>query len=89
MKGINSITPEEWDALNGKKDPVNQPAHYNHGEIECIDAIKAMLGQEGLMHACEANVLKYLWRWRYKGGVESLRKARWYIDRLIKEEVGE
>jgi hypothetical protein len=89
MKGINSITPEEWDALSGKSDPVNQPAHYKHGEVECIDAIKAMLGHEGLMHACEANVLKYLWRWRYKGGVESLRKARWYIDKLIKEEVGE
>lgn len=73
-----------------ENDPVNKPAHYKHsGDIECIDAIKAMLGREGLMHSCEANIVKYLWRWRYKGGVESLRKARWYLERLIKEEVGE
>ena len=68
-------------------DPVNSPSHYTHGGIECIDAIDAMLGRDGSMYAYEANVLKYLWRWRYKGGVESLRKARWYIDRLINKEV--
>lgn len=69
-------------------DPVEKPAHYTHGgDIECIDAIDAMLGREGSMYAYEANILKYIWRWRYKGGVESLRKARWYIDRLIKKEV--
>jgi hypothetical protein len=83
---INDATPEEWDRLS-KTDPVNSPSHYKHsGDIECIDAIRAMLGREGLMHSCEANIIKYLWRWRYKGGVESLRKARWYLEKLIKEE---
>lgn len=89
MSAINEITPAEWDALSGKSDPVNQPAHYKHGEVECIDAIKAMLGREGFIHYCEGNVLKYLWRWRYKGGVESLRKARWYLEKMIKTEVTE
>jgi hypothetical protein len=73
-----------------ENDPVNKPAHYKHsGDIECIDAIKAMLGREGFIYYCEGNAMKYMWRWRYKGGVESLRKCRWYIDRLIKTEVGE
>lgn len=84
---INNITPEQWDQLSGKSDPVNQPSHYKHsGDIECIDAIRAMLGREGFIHYCEGNVMKYLWRWRFKGGVESLRKARVYLEWAIKEE---
>jgi hypothetical protein len=32
----------------------------------------------------KGNVLKYVWRYRYKGKpVEDLKKARWYLDRLI------
>jgi hypothetical protein len=34
---------------------------------------------------CWQNAFKYLWRWPYKNGVEDLKKARWYIDRLIEE----
>jgi hypothetical protein len=33
---------------------------------------------------CKGNVMKYLWRHRYKGGVESLKKAKWYLDNLIR-----
>ena len=78
----------EWDRYAPSPDPVEKPSHYTHGgDIECIDAIDSMLGREGSMYAYEANILKYIWRWRYKGGVESLRKARWYIDRLINKEV--
>jgi hypothetical protein len=36
----------------------------------------------------EAQVLKYLSRWRRKGGRESLEKARWYLDRLIAKTPG-
>ena len=67
-------------------DPVN-PSHYKQGGIECIEAIKAATG-EGFTGYVWGNVLKYLWRWPKKGGVEDLKKARWYLDRLIKE-VGE
>ena len=64
-------------------DVVNKPAHYQ-GRIECIDAIEeATVGLEGIQAVCVANVLKYVWRWRRKNGVEDLRKARWYLDRLI------
>ena len=34
----------------------------------------------------EGSVIKYITRWRQKGGVEDLRKARWYVDRLIELE---
>lgn len=65
-------------------DVVNHPPHYQTGGIECIDVIEAVTADMKGMHAvCTANVLKYLWRWPKKGGVESLKKARWYLDRLI------
>lgn len=65
-------------------DTVNQPAHYTAGSIECIDALEAATtGLEGIEAVCTANAIKYLWRWKRKNGVECLKKARWYIDRLI------
>jgi hypothetical protein len=65
-------------------DNVNHPPHYNQGGIECIEAIKAALG-DGFPDYLRGNVIKYLWRYKEKGGVEDLRKAAWYLDRLIKE----
>jgi hypothetical protein len=65
-------------------DNVNHPAHYNQGGIECIEAIKAALG-DGFPDYLRGNVIKYLWRYDLKGGVEDLKKAAWYLDRAIKE----
>lgn len=64
-------------------DNVNHPSHYTFGEIECIDAIHAALGDDGFLAYCEGNAIKYLWRYRIKGGRESIAKARWYIDRML------
>lgn len=65
-------------------DKVNRPAHYTMGKIEAIDGIAAACaGLEGIEAVCTANSIKYLWRWKHKNGVEDLRKAAWYIDRLI------
>ncbi len=66
-------------------DNVNHPPHYASGGIECIEAIKAQLTREGYLGALHFNVAKYVWRWRDKGGVESLEKAQWYLTRLINE----
>ena len=55
-------------------DNVNHPAHYNQGGIECIEAIKAATGS-GFIKYCTGNVIKYLWRYDNKGGVEDLKKA--------------
>ena len=68
------------------KDNVNHPSHYTQGAIECIDAIKeATKGLLGIEAVCTANIIKYVWRWKFKNGVEDLHKARWYLDRLIDE----
>lgn len=67
-------------------DKVNHPSHYTAGKVECIDALEAATtGLTGIEAVCTANAIKYLWRWKFKGGQEDLRKARWYINRLLGE----
>ena len=76
IKKLNDVSPAEWDA-------VTKPKHYNTGGIEAIDYIKQQLG-DGFIEYCEGNALKYLHRWRYKEHpVQDLRKARWYLDKMI------
>ena len=62
---------------------VNKPPHYTVGDVECIDAIEAALTHEEFRGYCKGNALKYSWRERYKGQEESIRKAIWYLNRLI------
>ena len=52
---------------------------YTHGEIECIDAIRSALTVEEFRGFCKGNVLKYVWRERYKGGEADLAKAADYL----------
>ena len=67
-------------------DMVSHPKHYTQGDIECIDALKAAtVGKRGIEAVCVANVIKYLWRYEEKNGIEDVRKAKWYIERLLKE----
>jgi len=63
-------------------DNVNQPPHYNQAGIECIDAIQAATG-EGFEFYLQGNILKYMWRYRYKNKTEDLKKAQWYLNKLI------
>ena len=65
-------------------DIVNHPKHYTQGKIECIDAIEAAVSElSGLDAVCTANVIKYVWRWKHKNGLIDLRKAQWYLEKLI------
>ncbi len=67
-------------------DNVNHPSHYTHGKYECIDILQDITSDlQGLDAICTANAVKYLWRWKHKNGVEDLKKAAWYINRLIEE----
>jgi hypothetical protein len=66
------------------KDPIN-PSHYKGEGIECIDYIKERSSKEEFLGYLNGNLIKYVHRWKNKNGVEDLRKARWYIERLIKE----
>ena len=67
-----------------KVDVVNHPAHYNSGKIEVIAIIEDQLTLEAFRGYIKGNVLKYITRERHKNGLEDLKKARWYLDRLIK-----
>lgn len=70
----------------GGGDVVNSPEHYNQGGIEAIEAIKASMTREEFKGYLKGNAQKYLWRYRHKGKpVEDLRKAKWYLDRLLVE----
>ena len=62
---------------------VNNPPHYNKHGIECIKAIEAALTEEEFKGYIKGNVLKYTWRENYKNKLEDLKKAAWYLNRLI------
>lgn len=64
-------------------DPVN-PTHYQ-GEA-CLDAIRTSNTPEAFRGFLKGNIQKYMWRYENKGTpVADLRKARWYLDKLISE----
>ena len=65
-------------------DNVNHPDHYTQGKVECIDAIEsATTGLEGIEAVLTGQVMKYMWRWKRKNGLEDLQKAQFYLNRLI------
>ena len=61
------------------KDNIN-PSHYKQGNIEVIDFI---LDQE--LNYLEGNVIKYVSRYKYKNGLEDLKKAQWYLVKIMLE----
>jgi hypothetical protein len=62
------------------------PSHYRQGEVECIDALEAAtINLKGIDAVCTANAIKYLWRWKEKGGIEDLEKSIWYIQKMIRK----
>lgn len=66
----------------GLNSPIN-PNHYKTGGIETIDYLKAKLSEEAFEGFLAGNVLKYVSRYNDKNGVEDLKKANWYLARLI------
>ena len=79
LTDTKSVLPEPNMLSN---DAIN-PNHYKSGNMECIDALAETLGSEGIKAFCKGNVIKYLWRYEKKNGVEDLRKAQWYLNKLI------
>ena len=65
-------------------DPVNHPSHYTQGKVECIDALEsATVNKKGIEAVCTANIIKYLWRYEDNNGLEDLKKAEFYLNKLI------
>lgn len=68
----------------GPGDMVNHPPHYTQGKVECIDAIESSMDPVEYEGYLKGQVLKYMWRFEKKGNpVEDLKKARYYLDKLI------
>ena len=87
---INSATPKQWDeackpSIARDYDPVNNPAHYNAGNIETIDYIVDVLGDFEAIHYCHGNVLKYLSTrlWTKGKPKQDAKKAQWYLAKMI------
>ncbi len=92
--GFGKISPEELNEEayrelfetpkpKTENDNVNHPSHYTQGSIECIDAIEASMEPAEFRGAMKANIIKYLWRYKHKNGLEDLKKARFYLERMI------
>jgi hypothetical protein len=92
----HKVSDAFWDGLifspivdetsGATQDNVNSPSHYGQGEIEAIDYIKDTLTEEEWIGYLRGNISKYLHRWRYKNGLEDLKKAQWYLNRLIETQ---
>ncbi len=75
-----TLVEEDTDSI----DNVNSPEHYTAGGIETIEVLKAKLTTEEFEGYCRGNIIKYITRSKHKGKeVEDLKKAKWYLQRLI------
>lgn len=64
-------------------DTVNRPSHYTSGNIECLDYIADVLSHEEYIGFLRGNIIKYQHRWRNKNGLEDLKKAQFYTNKLV------
>ena len=83
-QSLNDQYAEIEQVRQSLKDNINHPSHYTQGKVECIDALEsATIGKSGIEAVCVANVIKYLWRYEEKNGVEDVKKAQFYLNRLL------
>lgn len=73
---------------NKKEDNVNHPSHYTFGKIEVMDYIEDKLSDVECEGYFVGNIIKYVSRFRKKNGIEDLKKAQWYLNRLISNMEG-
>ena len=64
-------------------DNVNHPAHYNTGKYESIDVMVETQGVTAVKNFCICNAFKYIYRHRFKNGVEDIKKAIWYLNKYV------
>ena len=87
------LDPPEFDSAHCQAvilwdeplDHTNAPTRESTNGVECIEAIKAAMTFDEFIGYLRGNCIKYTWRYRQKNGVEDLRKAKWYLCRLISE----
>lgn len=64
-------------------DEINHPQRYAGGKYECIDVMTDVFGVDAVRNFCKLNAFKYIWREQNKNGVEDIKKAVWYLNKLI------
>lgn len=67
-------------------DNVDHPVHYSTGKFECIDVMIEVMGIEDVIAFCRCNAFKYLYRAKRKNGLEDMKKAIWYLNKMIELE---
>lgn len=82
------VPVENYTAITEEEDIINKPKHYTQTGIEAIDYLKMTMPNEAFKGFLEGNVKKYMHRFRFKNGIEDLKKANWYLNKLIKELEG-
>lgn len=83
---VSNVFTRALDSL-AEFDPVNRPAHYNQGAVECIDAMVAAFGPDAVSVYCRIAAFKYLWRADLKDTLEQdTRKAIWYLRFSINDD---
>ena len=87
--GCDAITCIEdgwscWESISADSDVVNHPEHYTSGKYETIDIIKDSV--DDFKSYVHGNIIKYILRYKRKGGVQDLKKAQIYLNWLIEEE---
>jgi len=81
----SSPIPDPACPLHGFEDPeVHSPSHYTQESMETIDVIENSVPLEHFCGYLRGNILKYMLRYEYKHGIQDLKKAQWYLNRLIK-----
>tara|TARA_R100001509_G_C4794009_1_gene190774 strand:+ start:388 stop:762 length:375 start_codon:yes stop_codon:yes gene_type:complete len=82
LTGLDTLT------IGSDIDPVNKPIHYTNSKLECIEIIEALaehIPAEYVPHV--TNIMKYLFRFPKKNGLEDIDKLDWYVQRLRKKWV--
>lgn len=84
-KKINDELAKAMLAGDGTTDNVNHPSHYESStSLECIESMEIMFGESMVTAFCLLNAYKYIWRYKHKNGLEDLKKAKWYLDYILK-----
>lgn len=65
---------------------VEHPNHYNQASVECIVLMEELFGKDALKDFCLLNAFKYVWRAKQKNGLEDIKKAHFYLGKLIELE---
>tara|TARA_R110002020_G_scaffold119464_3_gene272579 strand:+ start:4582 stop:4818 length:237 start_codon:yes stop_codon:yes gene_type:complete len=73
---VNRMTEEDPEVCS--------PSHYTQASMETIDVIENSVPLEHFCGYLRGNILKYMLRYEYKHGIQDLKKAQWYLNRLIK-----